>query len=108
MLLKRVFERPLRFSEADLTRSISRPGTGSRLRIVMDKLLRGASWLASARPNTFGACARHNAWCMRRNRSAAVQACPSLRSSWAALLRSVLTCTTWVMMPTLCAPAHAV
>ena len=40
-LLRRVFERKLRFSEGDLSRALSHVGEGSRLRIVMDKLLRG-------------------------------------------------------------------
>ncbi len=48
MLLNRIFERPLRFGEVDLARSLSHPGTGGRLRIVMDKLLRGARWLESS------------------------------------------------------------
>ena len=45
MLLKKIFERPLRFEEADFARALSQRGTGSRLRIVMDKLFRGAAWL---------------------------------------------------------------
>jgi len=48
VLLNRIFERPLRFGEVDLARSLSHPGTGGRLRIVMDKLLRGARWLESS------------------------------------------------------------
>ena len=44
MLLDRIYDRPLRFGEADFARSLSHSGTGSRLRIVMDKLLQGALW----------------------------------------------------------------
>ncbi len=40
-LLARIFERPLRFNESDLARSQSHLGDGSRLRMVMDKLLKG-------------------------------------------------------------------
>ena len=40
-LLARIFERPLRFNESDLARSQSHLGDGSRLRMVMDKLLNG-------------------------------------------------------------------
>ena len=40
-LFARIFARPLRFGEADLARSQSHAGDGSRLRLVMDKLLAG-------------------------------------------------------------------
>ena len=40
-LLARIFERPLRFNESDFARSQSHLGDGSRLRTVMDKLLKG-------------------------------------------------------------------
>ena len=40
-LFERIFARPLRFGEADLARSQSHAGDGSRLRLVMDKLLAG-------------------------------------------------------------------
>ena len=46
-LLEKLFLRPLRFSEDDFARSLSNLGTGSRLRLVMDKLMKGASWLES-------------------------------------------------------------
>ena len=41
-LLARIFERPLRFGESDLARSLSHLGDGSRLRRVMNKLVKGA------------------------------------------------------------------
>ena len=41
-LLGRIFERPLRFNESDFVQSQSHLGDSSRLRTVMDKLLKGA------------------------------------------------------------------
>lgn len=41
-LLDRIFERPLLFNEIDFARSLSHLGDGSRLRTVLDKLLKGA------------------------------------------------------------------
>jgi hypothetical protein len=56
-LLKKIYERPLRFGEEDFARSLSLRGTGSRLRILMDKLFRGAGAageLVAARPSAHG------------------------------------------------------
>lgn len=41
-LLARIYERPLWFGESDLARSLSHLGDGSRLRRVMNKLVKGA------------------------------------------------------------------
>ena len=41
-LLARIYERPLRFGESDLTRSLSHLGDGSRLHRVVNKLVKGA------------------------------------------------------------------
>lgn len=41
-MLERIFERPLRFNESDLARSVSHAGDDSRLRLALGKLLRGA------------------------------------------------------------------
>ncbi|KAK9826476.1 hypothetical protein WJX81_003204 [Elliptochloris bilobata] len=40
-LLERVFDRPLRFHESELARSVSHAGDASRLRLTLGKLLRG-------------------------------------------------------------------
>lgn len=49
-VLERIFERPLRFNESDLARSVSHPGDDSRLRLALGKLLRGALLSAAGVP----------------------------------------------------------
>ena len=58
-LLERVFERPLRFNESELARSVSHAGDVMRLRQALGKLLRGAQrWRPQPRLSqlVFSAC----------------------------------------------------